>query len=128
MCPQIHSSPAVTDTTVYIGAGQRLVALAVGCATDGRECAPIWQSRSIGYYIASSPAVANGVVYVGAQNLNQSNGRLFAFAAHCGSAICGRIWRSPLTGGMVNASPAVSHGMVYVASNSGRTFAFGLPD
>ena len=37
-------------------------------------------------------------------------------------------WRSPATGGLVYASPAVSHGLVFVSSNSGRTYAFVLPD
>ena len=128
-----HSSPAVTDTTVYVGSKHRLYALAVGCATDGSLCTPLWKSRRIGSdndEVASSPAVANGIVFVGSQILNQASGRLIAFPAECGSGgqICESIWRSPLTAGMVNASPAVAHGMVYVPSNGGRTYAFGLPN
>jgi hypothetical protein len=128
-----HSSVAVTDTTIYVGSKHRLYALAVGCASDGSLCTPIWKSPKIGAdndEMASSPAVANGVVYVGSMVQNQANGRLFAFPAECGfdGAICDWIWRSPLLGGMVNPSPAVSNGMVYVSSNGGRTFAFGLPD
>jgi outer membrane protein assembly factor BamB len=129
----IHSSPAVTDTTVFVGARHRLYALSVGCATDGSLCSPLWKSREIGLdndEVASSPAVANGIVFVGSQVQNQSSGRLFAFPAECGKGgvTCRAIWKSAFLPGMVNASPAVAHGMVYVASNGGRTFAFGLPD
>ncbi len=128
-----HSSPAVTDTTVYVGSGHRLFALAVGCATDGRLCTPLWKSPKIGLdndEVVPSPAVANGVVFVGSQLQNQAAGRLFAFPAECGSggATCRKIWASPVIAGMVNASPAVANGMVYVPSNGGRTYAFGLPE
>ena len=127
----IHASAAVTDTTVYIPANKRLYAFAVGCSSGGGLCDPLWKSGKIadqGSTLASSPAVANGVVYLGTQTNSSSNGRLIAFPAECGAggAICNRLWRSPLLGGIVNPSPAVAHGMVYVASNSGQTYAFGL--
>jgi len=127
----IHTSVAVTDTAVYVGANKRLYAFAVGCASDGQRCDPLWKStRVVGGVgeLASSPAVANGVVYIGTQARSQSNGRLVAFPAECGvgGATCHRLWRSPLLDGIVNSSPAVAHGMVFVSSNSGQTFAFGL--
>jgi hypothetical protein len=128
---EIHSSAAVTDTTVFVGSGRRLFAFSVGCATDGRMCDPLWRSTRTGPGggFASSPAVANGLVFVGSQEEYQSNGKLLAYRANCatGGALCQPIWESPMLGGMVNASPAVSNGMVFVASNGGQTFAFGLP-
>jgi outer membrane protein assembly factor BamB len=131
MPSQIYSSPAVTDTTVIIGSGRRLFAFNVGCRNDGGLCGPIWKSvrTGPGGGFASSPAVANGIVFVGSQEAYQSNGKLLAYKANCGTggAICHPIWQSPMLGGMVNSSPAVSHGMVFVSSNSGRSYAFGLP-
>jgi outer membrane protein assembly factor BamB len=64
----------------------------------------------------STPAVANGVVYVG------SCGDLFyALNAATGS----ELW-SYTTGGQIEASPAISNGMVYVSSYDNWLYAFGL--
>ncbi|HYI23619.1 MAG TPA: PQQ-binding-like beta-propeller repeat protein [Candidatus Limnocylindrales bacterium] len=125
----LHQSVAVTDTAVYVGAHRRLYAFAVGCGSNGEQCDPMWKSPKLtgGSNLASSPAVANGVVYIGTQAMSHTNGRLLAFPAECDGPICYRLWRSPLLGGLVNSSPAVAHGMVYVSSNGGQTFAFGLP-
>jgi outer membrane protein assembly factor BamB len=126
-----HTSPAVTDTAVYIGAGRRLLAFAVGCGTNGQTCHPMWKGPRIdpGNDMASSPAVANGIVFIGSQENHQANGRIRAFPAHCGTGgrICNPIWESPLLPGMANPSTAVADGMVYIATNGGKTFAFGLP-
>jgi hypothetical protein len=124
-----HASPAVTDTTVYF-VGHRIYAFGVDCATDGSYCSPLWKSgkQPVGSSFASSPAIANGVLYVGNQGRNQSNGHLLAFDANCATdgRTCVAVWRSP-SFRMVNSSPAVSHGMVYVSANNGGFYAFGLP-
>jgi len=126
-----HSSPAVTDTKAYFVSGRYVYAFSVGCITAGKTCHPLWHSgrHPAGGQYASSPAVANGVLYIGTQGENQQNGRLIAFDANCATdgRRCTAIWRSPLLGSMVNSSPAVAHGQVYVASNAGQFFAFGLP-
>ncbi|HYI21853.1 MAG TPA: PQQ-binding-like beta-propeller repeat protein [Candidatus Limnocylindrales bacterium] len=127
----IHASPAVTDDMLYIASGRRLFAFAVGCGSNGSVCQPVWRSSKsgVGGMIAASPAVANGVVYVGTQGKFQGTGRLVAYNAECldADAVCAPIFRSRLLGGMVNSSPAVSHGQVYIASNGGTFYAFGLP-
>jgi hypothetical protein len=126
-----HASPAVTDTTVYFPVGRRIYAFAVACVKTGGQCHPLWRSgrAPIGGTYASSPAVANGVLYIATQGKYQSNGRLLAFNANCATdgSTCYAIWRSPYLGGMTNSSPAVAHGMVYLASNGGTFYAFGLP-
>jgi hypothetical protein len=126
-----HASPAVTDTTAYFVTGRRIYAYAVGCVTSGRTCKPLWQSgrHPVGGGYASSPAIANGVLYIGSQGKYQQNGRLLAFDANCATdgSVCLALWRSAPLGGMVNSSPAVSHGQVYIASNLGGFYAFGLP-
>ncbi|HJV08680.1 MAG TPA: PQQ-binding-like beta-propeller repeat protein, partial [Acidimicrobiales bacterium] len=62
----------------------------------------------------SSPAVANGVVYVGSRD-----GKLYAFDAAGGAPV----WAAT-TGGAVDSSPAVASGMVYVGSNDDKLYAF----
>jgi serine/threonine protein kinase/outer membrane protein assembly factor BamB len=62
--------------------------------------------------IFSSPAVANGMVYVGARNHS-----LYAFDATC-HRDCQPLWSFDL-GSQVSSSPAVANGMVYISSWEG---------
>ncbi len=61
----------------------------------------------------SSPAIANGVVYVGS-----GNGNIYAL-----NALTGEYLWNYLTGGDVESSPAVADGVVYVGSNDGNIYA-----
>ena len=63
----------------------------------------------------SSPAVANGVVYVGSTDNN-----IYALNAGTGALL----WK--YTTGAVQSSPAVANGVVYVGSTDGNVYAFGL--
>ncbi len=68
----------------------------------------------IGFHVDnSSPAVANGVEYVGADV-----GSLYALNASTGA----KLW-SYTTGGNVSSSPAVANGVVYIGSNDGNIYA-----
>jgi eukaryotic-like serine/threonine-protein kinase len=67
--------------------------------------------------IGSSPAVANGVVYVGSGTHNS----LIVLNAKTGH----KLWRYT-TGKTVDSSPAVANGMVYVGSQDDKVYAFGL--
>lgn len=75
----------------------------------------------------SSPAVANGVVYVGS-----SSNKLHAFdaagSANCSGSptTCAPLWSSAATGGIVFSSPAVANAMVHVGSVGGKLHAFKL--
>ena len=62
----------------------------------------------------SSPAVANGVVYVGSYDDN-----VYALNATSGA----KLWSYP-TGRAVISSPAVANGVVYVGSYDGNVYAF----
>ncbi len=64
----------------------------------------------------SSPAVANGVVYVGAQD-----GYVYAVNAMTGELL----WRVA-AGTYVDASPVVVNGMLFVATYDGNVLAFSL--
>jgi hypothetical protein len=126
-----HSSPAVSDTTVYFVSGRRIYAYAIGCRDDGGRCQPLWRSgrHPVGGGYASSPAIANGLLFIAQQGKYQANGKLLAFDANCAidGRTCTALWRSPSLGGMTNSSPAVAHGQVFVATNGGTFYAFGLP-
>ena len=72
----------------------------------------LW-SYATGGMCDSSPAVANGVVYVGSGDDN-----VYALNASTGAML----WRYP-TGGFVYSSPAVANGVVYVGSEDGNVYA-----
>ena len=72
-------------------------------------------SYTTGNIINSSPAVANGVVYIGSRDKN-----LYAINATTGTVL----WTAN-TGGEIYSSPAISNGVVYVGSYvSDNLYAF----
>jgi outer membrane protein assembly factor BamB len=123
---QIVDSPTVAGGMVFVGSQTsptsndgRLDAFdANGCGQA--TCHPLWQgltgTQSI---LQSSPAVANGVVYVGA-----FDGKLYAFDANgCGQATCQPLWTGA-TGGHIESTPTVSGGVAFVGSDDGKLYAF----
>ena len=70
-------------------------------------------STPIGAAIVSSPAVANGVAYIGSER-----GTLYAFSVQTGTLL----W-SFATGDSIISSPAVVNGIVYVGSVNGTLYA-----
>jgi len=71
-------------------------------------------TATTGSYIESSPAVANGVVYVGSWD-----NKLYAFNAGSGATL----WTAT-TGFIILSSPAVANGVVYVGSYDSNLYAF----
>lgn len=68
--------------------------------------------------VVSSPAVVDGVVYVGA------NGGLYAFPPICSrEPSCAPLWTAPAGNGIAS-SPAVSGGVAYVGSLDHKLYAF----
>jgi outer membrane protein assembly factor BamB len=116
----------------YVGANPNLYAFdatgKINCSGFPETCAPLW-SASLGEAVAvqASPAVGNGVVYIGSSNFN-----LYAFDAagvlNCSGApkTCSPLWSVTL-GDVVYSSPAVANGFVYVGSFDGKLYAFHLP-
>jgi outer membrane protein assembly factor BamB len=119
-----NSAPAIADGFAYFGDtnGTLYAFDANGCGQSA--CEPVWKAPLVqGIY--NSPAVVNGIVYVGTSSVK---GALFAFdAAGCGSPVCTTpLWQStPLS--ILDSSPTVANGIVYVGSgivSPGGVYAF----
>jgi outer membrane protein assembly factor BamB len=114
----LGDSPAVAKGLVYIGAsvpGQHGSSSGVLYALKARTGKIIW-SAPVASGITSSPAVANGVVYVGSDD-----GTLYAFNAKTGAEL------AAVAGVAGQSSPTVANGMVYSETTlSGELFALGL--
>src|SRR6266540_1381756 len=83
--------------------------------------ATAWTAPATGAY-QSSPAVVDGVVYVGATGLLAYDA---AGVTNCSGSptVCSPLWTGP-TGDSIYASPAVDDGAVYVADNDTNLYAF----
>ena len=79
-----------------------------------------WESAATGNSIFSSPAVANGVVFVGSRD-----NKVYAFPASC-STPCSPLWSSAATGGGISSSPAVANGVVFVGSDDAKLYTYDL--
>jgi outer membrane protein assembly factor BamB len=92
---------------------------AAGCGHS--TCSPLWIG-STGPFIASTPSIANGLVYIG-----DGDSLFYAFkASGCGSANCAPLWTGQAVGGQaaINASPTIANGLVYVGENNGMMMVF----
>src|SRR5712675_2392356 len=67
-----------------------------------------------GASVYSSPAVANGVVYVSSED-----GAVYALEASTGA----KLWSYTTGGGVFGSSPAVENGVVYVGSDDANVYA-----
>jgi outer membrane protein assembly factor BamB len=115
---RVRASPAVAGNRVYVGSFDGRV-YAFDLIT-GRQ---LWrfdtegaalESGKFGFdrrSIQSSPAVANGTVFVGARD-----GFLYALRSETGTLL----WRYDHKISWVNSSPAVAEGVVYAGSSDGH--------
>ena len=81
--------------------------------TNVSHLVPYW-SASTAAYINSSPAVANGVVYVGSEDFY-----VYALDAKTGA----KLWSYATC---YVSSPTVANGVVYVGSSDSNVYAFSL--
>jgi eukaryotic-like serine/threonine-protein kinase len=105
------SAPTVVGGLVYVGAGHRLYAIN---AANGRRK---WRTRIATLDVDTSPAVANGVVYIGTED-----GNFFAFNASSGAGI----WSASVAQPFGDTAPAVANGVVYAKTggSAGALYAF----
>jgi outer membrane protein assembly factor BamB len=125
------TSPAVANGVVYIGSdaiygGPSLQAFdasgSTGCSGTPKTCTPLWGSADLGEFRVSSPAVANGVVFIGGEAT-----KFYAFRADgVGCSGCRGLWSFTTLHGSIESSPAVANGFVYVGSGNGTFYAFHL--
>ncbi|MEM3010216.1 MAG: PQQ-binding-like beta-propeller repeat protein [Candidatus Bathyarchaeia archaeon] len=74
----------------------------------------MWNSTTGGKISKSSPAVVNGVVFVGA-----SDGKVYAFNATNGDLK----WQTMISNNPISSSPAVAYGKVFVGTEDGNITA-----
>ncbi len=127
----VFSSPIVANGFVYVSSddGKLYVfdaAGTTGCAGTPKTCSPVWTATIGGGMQGSSPAIANGVAYVGSKD-----GKVYAFdaAGTTGCAgtpkSCTPLWTTVGSGGSAFSSPVVANGFVYVSSDDRKLYAFG---
>lgn len=104
---EIYSAPALANGTLYITSKSGDL-LAID-ATTGKQR---WQYQLGDYVVRSSPAVANGLVYVG------GGFNLYAFDAATGAIR----WRFPMHYAG-QSSPTVAGGQVFIGSQEGYLYA-----
>ena len=126
----IGGRPAVANGVVYVESPAGISAFDAAGSTNcsgavtARTCAPLWGSGANGAgEPGSSPAVANGVVYV-SSNGGGTYGYDAAGTANCsttkGVTTCAPLW-SAVTGFIGGGSPAVVNGVVYINVSGNAT-------
>ena len=134
---EVLSSPAVADGVVYIRSGRnengKLSAYGVGCASGGHACTALW-TAALGdsggtpdFGVNSSPAVADGVVYVASDKLYafDAAGVIRCTAGSAGSPkTCLPLWTGTIGIHGSHSSPALAGNMVYVGAVDGELYAF----
>ena len=118
-------SPAIANRRIYIGLESQVNVY--DAAGGGKKtCGPVALLWGSGFQdaVASSPTVANGVVYAG-----RNSGELLAWDANCAGG-CYEIWKGMTDDPIVNSSPTVVNGKIYIGSSEhgygGRLYVFGL--
>lgn len=117
----VLTTPAVDGGLVYITAEDGTVR-----ALDAATGATVWNTSvrtRAETFDFSSPALANGVLYVGGSNAFGTGGQLWALNSATGAVL----W-SGTVGGFIRASVAVVNGHLYAASDKLYAFALGSPD
>src|SRR4029453_13618629 len=97
------SSPAVENGRVFVGPRDEHKVYAFDAVTGNT----LWTATTSDW-VQTSPAVNNGVVYIG-----NNSGNVYAYNAVTG----GLIWQSPVAPGLAfGRSPTVAKGVLYIAS------------
>src|ERR1041385_4971150 len=103
-----YSSAAVTATQVVVGGRDKMVH---GLTSAGKE-AWTFTTRA---RVESSPAIADGRVFVGS-----NDGRFYVLNLTSGA----KVWEFD-AGGPLAASPAIANGRIVIGSQDGKLFCFG---
>lgn len=110
----IYGTPAVAGSTVYITSNNgRAYAL------DSNTGERVWTFLTNAKILTSSPAVHDGVVYVGGgglsnDNIDGINSRIYAISTDRGD----EIWSRDVPGEVIGSSPAIADDTIYLSSNN----------
>jgi outer membrane protein assembly factor BamB len=112
----VIASPVVADGRLFIVARSGTL-----YSIDAHSGHTTYWNRNIGtgLRISAAPAVAGGILYIGADN----DHLLRAFDAQSGTPL----WAAAV-GGALPATPVVGNGKVYVAATDGNLYAFDARD
>jgi outer membrane protein assembly factor BamB len=140
---QTNSSPAVTGGSVYIagttfsgpdGIWAYSTNGTTGCSGTPKVCEPIWQHLTSGGLTWTSPAVANGVLFLGGPvSAVDAAGQVNCAPSPVFGRVCDRIWEltaentSPYGPGDLEADIAVADGRVFVNDPSGALHVYAQP-
>jgi outer membrane protein assembly factor BamB len=100
-----YPAPCIANGVVYAGSFDHSI-----YALNGTTGALIWKYTT-GGEVSSSPAFANGVIYVGSTSNDSADNSLYAL-----NAITGALQWKSATGGPINSSPAIANGIVFDSS------------
>jgi len=116
--PSSDSAPTVANGVVYVGIWAFDAKGVTNCSGTPKVCNPLWTISAGGG--ASSPAVANGIVYFGGGpelDAYDANG-----VTNCSGTpkVCSPLWSA---GSNPTGSPAVANGIVYTDTQTGNGLA-----
>ena len=114
----VRSSPAIVGGRVVVTTGETTPMDGHAVALDAMTGSTLWRSK-LADYSTSSPAVANGVIYLGSFDT-----RLYALNARNGRQLWTSGWGTLPRG--INSSPAIANGRVVIGVRDGSVYSFGL--
>jgi outer membrane protein assembly factor BamB len=126
----VGRTPAIGSGVVYVTGDQLYAFDAAGstsCSGSPKVCTPLWTGTRGTGSATTSPAVADGVVYVGVE---AGGAVLDGFSAagtiRCSGSpkICGPIWSGDVWD-PVTSAPAIANGVVYVTTDPHNVFKEG---
>jgi outer membrane protein assembly factor BamB len=116
----IRSSPAVDGGRVFVATAETTPMDGNVVAFDEVTGATDWRATYVADYSTSSPAIANGVLYVGSYDT-----RLYAIKERSGKLLWAPGWGAGNMERGFNSSPAIANGRVYIGCRDGSLYAFG---
>ncbi len=117
----VRSSPAVSGGRVFVATAETTPMDGDAVAFDEKTGAVDWRADYVADYSTSSPAVANGVLYLGSYDT-----RMYAIKARSGKLLWAPKWGTDNMERGFNSSPAIANGRVYVGCRDGSLYAFGI--
>jgi outer membrane protein assembly factor BamB len=110
----------------------------INCSGSPTSCTPLWSGQFSGRADFTALAIANGVLYIGAETgpdapSGDDHGAVLAFDANgvtgCSGTPtnCNPLVELPTDRYINGGSPAVVNGRVYVGDTGGKLYAYALP-